>query len=85
MFVMASESNSPTKKKRKLSLSLSKEKKRFNVTTTYELQSTSTKFVPKNTTTSLNWAFCIFKEWVQHSGNIEGISGCFEIMRDFQL
>ena len=47
VFVMGSESNSPTKKKRKLFLSLSKDKKRFNVTTTDELEPTSTKFVPK--------------------------------------
>ena len=55
-------------------MSLSKDKKRFNVATTDELESTLTKVVPKNTTTLLNWVFHIFKEWVEHSGNIEGRS-----------
>ena len=71
---MESDSNSPCKKKRRISLSLSKGKKRFDVSSTDELELASVKFVPKNTTVAINWAFRIFDEWVWHSGEIEGRS-----------
>ena len=71
---MESVSNSPCKKKRRISLSLSKGKKRFDVSSTNELECASVKFVPKNTTVAINWAFRIFDEWVRHSGEIEGRS-----------
>ena len=53
-------------------MSLSKGKKRFDDSSTNELESASVKFVPNNTTVAINWAFRIFDEWVQHSGEIEG-------------
>ena len=55
-------------------MSLSKGKKRFDVSSTNELECASVKFVPKNTTVAINWAFRIFDEWVRHSGEIEGRS-----------
>ena len=53
---------------------MSNGKKRFDVSSTDELESASVKFVPKNTTVAINWAFRIFVEWVRHSGEIEGCS-----------
>ena len=68
----------PTKKKR-LSISLLKRKQepptavsRFETTSHDEFESFSKRFVPKNTSVALNWAFRIFSHWVDYS---QGISG----------
>ena len=66
---MATDPISPPKKKRRVSLSLSKGKNRFSTASSEELETASIKFVPKNTTTAINWAFRIFSDWTQQSGD----------------
>ncbi|XP_011406856.1 PREDICTED: uncharacterized protein LOC105314397 [Amphimedon queenslandica] len=62
---MATDASSPQKKKRRLSLSLGKGKQRFSVASSEELEHISMKYVPKNTTTGINWAFCLFSDWTE--------------------
>jgi len=71
---MENDDDQPNKKKRRLSLSLQKDKKRFDVTSREEVEAASVKFVPKNTTKAVNWSFRVFKDWIEHSGEIEGRS-----------
>ena len=66
---MATDPISPPKKKRRVSLSLSKGKNRYSTASSEELEMASIKFVPKNTTTAINWAFRIFSDWTQQSGD----------------
>ena len=65
---MATDPISPPKKKR-VFLSLSKGKTRFSTASSEELETASIKFVPKNTTTAINWDFRIFSDWTQQSGD----------------
>ena len=71
----------PPNKKKRLSLSLPKRKQlpptttsgsRFDTTSHDDLEVFSKKFVPKNTSVALNWAFRIFSHWVDHSQGING-------------
>ena len=70
-------SESPPNKKKRLSLSLKRKsacEERFSICSTEELKIVSKKAVPKNTTTAVNWAFRVFRDWVQHSNEVEGRS-----------
>ena len=57
---------SPPKKKKEGLFFTFKEKERFETTSVQEFECVSKKFVPKNSTASLNWAFRIFSDWLDH-------------------
>lgn len=72
---MSKYNKSPPTKKRRLSLCRSKgknkeETSRFDLLSTHEVDSAK-KFVPKNTSISLKWAYRLFCDWITHCQDIE--------------